>query len=336
MRAKNLRIAIMALALSPSAPTNPVAAQVPAERPANFVRVKLGAFVVTVLSDGTTSIPFDELLMGISPQKIKQVFGEAGEKPDRSTSINAFLIDTGERRILIDTGAGTLFGKCCGRLPETLASAGYEPDQIDAVLLTHVHGDHSGGLVNQGKRVFPNAEIYLDKVESDFWMSDVERDHAEARHKKMFKEGRAALAPYQAAGKVRLFRGRTQLFPGITAIPAPGHTPGHSFYEIESEGHVLRVVGDIVHAEEVQLTKPAATITYDINPAQAAKTRKTALAELARSHQLVAADHISFPGLGHFVKTSDGYRWAALPYDAGVEQVGKRSPLLIFCGIFDQ
>ena len=205
----------------------------------------------------------------------------------------------------------------------TLAAAGYRPDQIDAVLLTHVHGDHSGGLARGGARAFPNAQLYFAKAELDYWMSDAERARAKPSHQKMFAEGRAALAPYIAAGCIHTFTGRTTLFPGITAIPAPGHTPGHSFYELENDGRRLLVIGDTIHAAEIQLADPSVTVDYDVAPAAAAVQRKAILAQLAQSHELAAGDHLSFPGLGHMVRSGSGFAFVPLPYEDGVAEVGR-------------
>ena len=284
----------------------------------------LGDFRVVALTDGTVSVPFDQLLHGEPAPTLVQTFRAAGQSPDRETSINAFIVDTGKRRILIESGAGGLFGECCGRLPETLTAAGYPLETIDVVLLTHVHGDHSGGLTRDGRRVFPNADVYLDRRELEYWMSDVEKGLAKPAHADWFDQGRAALAPYQAAGRVRTFDGATQLFEGVRAIPAPGHTPGHSVYEIESQDHRLRVIGDMIHAVEIQLADPTVTIDYDADEAKAAVTREAALAELADSQELVAAPHISFPGLGHIYRAGDGFAWAPLPYAFTTREEGGR------------
>lgn len=284
-----------------------------------YYRFTLGKLTVTALSDGTAAIAWDEILHGLPSDRIRRIFEHFGESAQRDTSINAFLVDTGSRRILIDTGAGTLFGKCCGRLPAALRQAGYSPGAIDVVLLTHVHGDHSAGLSANGERLFPNADVYLARDEYDYWMSDVAREQAPAEHQDMFVEGRAALAPYDKAGRLRFFTGTTSLFPEITAIPAPGHTPGHSFFRITSEGDQLLVVGDIIHAAEVQLSFPAVTARFDVDSDQARATRKHALARLAQTRQLVAANHVSFPGLGRITQHAGTYRWAAMPYRGAVE-----------------
>lgn len=285
-------------------------------------RVVIGDFKVTVLTDGTTPVPFGHIMHGIDRHALEAQFRNAGESVDRETSINAFLIDTGERRILIDAGAGKVFGSCCGHLVDTLRIAGYDPKSIDDVLLTHVHGDHSAGLTRDGERQFPNADVFLAKSELDYWMSDSARARAKANHQQMFVEGRAALAPYLAAGRIRTFSGKTILFPGIEAIPAPGHTPGHTFYDIESRGHRMRVVGDIIHAAEVQLPNPKVTVDFDADEVQAAQTRIKALEDLSQSHELVAGPHLSFPGLGHIIRAGDGFAWVPIPYSAVVREVG--------------
>jgi glyoxylase-like metal-dependent hydrolase (beta-lactamase superfamily II) len=191
------------------------------------------------------------------------------------------------------------------------------------ILLTHVHGDHSGGITRDGKRVFPNATVYLSKPELDYWMSDAAKAKARASHQNMFVKGRAALAPYLAADRVHTFTPGAEIFPGIRTIGAPGHTPGHTLYEVTSAGHTILFIGDLIHLAEVQLPLPAITVDYDADEAEAAKTRIATLATLAQTHKLVATPHISFPGLGHIYKQGDGYAWAPVPYAAHVVQVGQ-------------
>lgn len=323
---RHLPIVSLALATAIAIPlpaTARAASSSTVQQAAGFYRFRVGNYVVTALSDGTAAIPWDKILQGTPPERVRSIFAAVGEVTTRDTSINAFLVDTGTKRVLIDTGAGSLFGDCCGRLPKALTDAGYPVDTIGAVLLTHVHGDHSGGLTDKGRRVFPKADIYLARAEYDYWMSDANQVRAKAGHKKMFAEGRAALAPYDAAGRLRFFTGETSIFPGITAIPAPGHTPGHSFYRVAAGSDHLLIVGDIIHAAEVQFPYPAVTVEFDADPAQARSTRERILADLARSHELVAAAHVSFPGLGHVTRNGTGYAWTAQPYQASITNGGQ-------------
>ncbi len=307
-----------ALPVGTAAPATQAPAPALTQQAPAYYRFKVGRMTVTALSDGTAASPWENILKGMAPDDIRSRFAAVGESTSRDTSINAFLVDTGTRRILIDAGAGALFGPCCGRLRTNLAEAGYPVETIDAVLLTHVHGDHSGGLTVDGAPVFPKADIYLARAEYDYWMSDVQQARVNPSHKKMFAEGRAAIAPYDAAKRLHVFSGRSVLFPGITAIPAPGHTPGHSFYRIADGQDHLLVIGDIIHAAEVQFGHPDVTADFDADPPRARATRERTLAELARTHELVAADHVSFPGLGHVTRDGQGYAWNAQPYQAAV------------------
>lgn len=293
-----------------------VAAPETKEQAAGFYRIQLGDFLITAITDGAALAPYGELLRGMTPPELEAAFARQGQKSDRLTSINMFLIDTGEKRILVDAGAGSIYGDCCGQLPKQLAAAGYTPESVDAVLLTHVHADHSFGLIQNGQRFFPNADIYLGKGELDYWLSESRKKAAKDSHKSMFTAGQAALAPYIAAGRIKPIEKATEIFAGVRAVPSPGHTPGHSFYDIESKGARMRVIGDMIHAAEVQLPMPHITIDFDENEPAAAALRQAALKEISEAGMLVAAPHINFPGLGHIVRAGDGYGWAPLAYSA--------------------
>jgi glyoxylase-like metal-dependent hydrolase (beta-lactamase superfamily II) len=320
-----MKTAILALAgaIALTAPGPMVRAQeAPAVRQApGFYRAMLGGFRITALSDGTTPQPFDEVLHVPAPERYARSLENAGVDAHRETSVNVYLIDTGERQILVDAGAGGVFGPCCGRLPEVLAVAGYSPADIDAVLLTHVHGDHSGGLSRDGRAVFPNAEIHVAKAELDYWMSDASRASAKPNHQPWFALGRADLAPYVSAGRVRTFGPDVEILPGVRALAAPGHTAGHTVFEIESQGSRMLVIGDLIHFAEVQLPDPSITIDYDDDEAEATETRLRLLNDLADSHELVAAPHVSFPGLGRVSREGAGFGWAPIPYSGQVRDL---------------
>ena len=158
--------------------------------------------------------------------------------------------------MLIDSGAGSLFGPTLGNLPASLAAAGYRPEQIDAVLITHMHGDHVGGLAPDGKPAFPNAVVYSSKPEADFWLSQANMDQAPADRKGSFEGAMKMLKPYIAAGKFQRIDGGTEIAPGIKSVAASGHTPGHNAYVVESGAHKLVLWGDLCTSRQCSFQSP--------------------------------------------------------------------------------
>jgi glyoxylase-like metal-dependent hydrolase (beta-lactamase superfamily II) len=320
MNIRSVALAVIAVALLPwtawAQERQPVLNQQLEAQAPGYYRVTLGDFKVTVLTDGTTPIPFGSLLHGANRAGLTAIFRDAGEPLDRETSINSFLIDTGEHRILIDAGAGRLFGDCCGRLPAMLKAAGYAPETIDVILLTHVHGDHSGRTdAGRPARIPERHDLLIEERTRLLAQRRCQGARQGEPPADVRARSRCVGALYDCGPHPHLRRARDAVS-GIRAIAAPGHTPGHTFYEIESRGHRMRVVGDIIHAAEVQLQRPDITVDFDADEAVAARTRKAALAELARAHTLVAAPHISFPGLGHIARSDAGYAWAPIPYSS--------------------
>ena len=292
------------------------APQVLTQAPGYF-RTLLGTFEVTALSDGTVTIPLDDLLTGTSVQHVRTALARSHLAPQVETSINAFLVNTGKHLVLVDTGAGALFGPDAGgRLQDSIRAAGYSAEQIDAVLLTHIHGDHSGGLSGEGGRLFPNADIYVNRQEAAFWLDSANRSRAAESQRAGFDQAAAQFAPYRAAGKVKTFDGATELLPGISTSPAVGHTPGHTVYVIRSGGKELHFWGDMLHAQDVQFAEPQVTIKFDVDSPAAAAQRKAALKDAAARGYLVAAAHISFPGVGYVRVQGKGFEWLPLPYSS--------------------
>jgi glyoxylase-like metal-dependent hydrolase (beta-lactamase superfamily II) len=277
-----------------------------------FYRFHLGNFRITVLSDGTASRNLPAIMS--KPDEVREAFAASHEALPTEISINCFLVDTGTLRILVDTGAGALFGETSGHVVANMGAAGYEAKEIDAILLTHIHGDHSGGLTVANERVFPNAFVYVDRRDLDYWLSDIEKTNATPNRKQTFEQAQQTVGPYVQAGKLRPFDGATELFRGVHSVSQYGHTPGHTNYMLESGGESLLLWGDTVHAAEVQFAEPSITIDYDVDPEQAIASRRRALATAAQEGYLVGGAHLSFPGLGHVRTERGNYTWAPAPY----------------------
>jgi glyoxylase-like metal-dependent hydrolase (beta-lactamase superfamily II) len=294
-------------------------ANAPMSKVANpgFYRMMLGDFEVTALSDGSVPLPMDKLLTGTTPAKIDAALKAAYLKAPVETSVNGFLINTGTKLVLIDIGAGNLFGPTLGKLITNLKASGYTPEQVDEIYITHMHADHVGGLIAGGKLAFPNATVRAHKADADFWLSKENLDKAPEAMKDFFKGAQAMLNPYVTAGKFKPFDSETELVPGIKAIPAIGHTPGHTFYEVTSKGQKLVAWGDLMHVAAVQFADPSVTIQFDSDSKAAAAVRKKAFADAAKGGYFVAIAHVSFPGLGQLRAEGAGYRWVPVNYSGG-------------------
>lgn len=282
---------------------------------AGVYRFQVGDAVIVALSDGTAPQDLHKLLQGTTAERTDAQLKREFLSNPVQTSINVFLIEVGSRRVLIDTGVGDLFGPGSGgRLPESLAAAGYRPEQIDDILVTHVHPDHVGGLVRGNRLMFPNAVIHLGQADIDFFVDPPKSGvaHADA---KTSEEAIAMLKPYIDGGKVSAFGSDREVVPGISASLHPGHTPGSAFYTLASRGSSIVFVGDIVHAAAVQFPSPIVSIMYDAEPKKAIDVRKNAFAQFAEKKTLVAAPHLAFPGVGYIRQSEKSYQWVPINYE---------------------
>jgi glyoxylase-like metal-dependent hydrolase (beta-lactamase superfamily II) len=288
----------------------------PAGQPAQagIYRYKLGDFQVTALSDGTIPLDLHKVLKDTTEPEVDTALAATFHGNPVEESINAYLVDTGSRLVLIDTGTGDFFGEGNGKLVARLKAAGVDPAQVDDILVTHLHPDHSGGLVHDGKVVFPKAIVHIGQADVDFFMAPGNQNGVNGYDKPFFVQGTASLAPYKANGHLVPFKGPTQFVPGITAIPTPGHTPGHSFYRVESKGASITFIGDMVHAEAVQFAQPAVTVSFDVDNGKAAAQRAAQFKSLAGSRELVAGAHLPFPGIGHIRREPTGYAFVPVDY----------------------
>ena len=212
------------------------------------------------------------------------------------SAINAYLVHTGDHLVLIDAGTGKLFSEDRqGRIIENLKAAGYQPEQVDTVIMTHLHGDHTGGLSDrEGALLFPNATVYANKVENEYWLSEQQAAAAPVERQVSFRMARESAVPYLSAEKWKAIEAGEEIVPGIRAVAAYGHTPGHTAYEVVSDGQTLLVWGDIVHSHVIQFSHPEVAIEYDSDAAQAVRT-----VERRRSEKRAGGRHaFAFSGTG--------------------------------------
>src|ERR1700692_435412 len=277
-----------------------------------FYRRKVGDLEVTALYDGTGV--FDPHWLNGTKATMDGVVKGLHEDPHMLDVVDTgFLVNTGKQLILVDAGAGIWWGGgALRRLAGSLRSAGCSPEEVRLVLLTHRLSDHVGGLTAQdGKRVFSNADVYVAKAESDFWLSPDIAAKAPKDAEPFFQSAQAIAAPYIKAGKWHTFSGSEPIVDGMQLVPLPGHTPGHTGYQFSSKGQTILFWGDIVHAPRVQLQHPEVTVVFDIDQTSAASTRKYLLSKPLREDVLIAVPNSSlFPPRGRLHKEGSGYSWA--------------------------
>jgi glyoxylase-like metal-dependent hydrolase (beta-lactamase superfamily II) len=286
-------------------------AQVP-----GFYRQQVGQAVVTAVYDGYVALD-PKSLTGLSQQQIQQNIARLFQAKNAAiqTAVNAFVVRIGSHLALIDSGSADCFGPTMGRMLDNLKAAGFKPEDIDTVLLTHMHPDHACGITTpDGKAAFPGATVWASNKDADFWLNSASAARLPEGQRSFVKMAQYAVAPYSNKGRFKTFNDGDVIVPGISVVPSNGHTPGHSSYLVSSGAEKLLVWGDIVHFHAVQLPHPEVTIEVDIEPKGAVTSRKRILAETARNKWLVAAAHHPFPGLGHVRSEGKGYAWVPVEY----------------------
>jgi len=294
------------------------APQVKTQAP-GYYRMMLGDFEVTALNDGTVDLPMDKLLTGAKPGQVLRALQHAYLGTPLETSVNGYLINTGAKLVLVDTGAASLFGPTLGKLLGHLKAAGYQPEQVDEIYITHLHGDHVGGLLSEGKAAFPNAVVRIDQREADYWLSESNMAKAPEAAQGGFKGAMMSIKPYQEAGRFKPFEGSPQgveLVPGVRAVSTYGHTPGHNVYVAESKGQKLAIWGDLMHVAAVQFPDPSVTIQFDSDSKAARPQREKAYADAAKNGYYVGVAHVAFPGIGRLRADGKGYIWVPANYSS--------------------
>jgi glyoxylase-like metal-dependent hydrolase (beta-lactamase superfamily II) len=266
---------------------------------------KIGDIVVTAISDGYLDGNL-EVMRNVDLNTAQRILRDAF-RPARRTSVNTFLIHSKGRVAIIDTGSGNYLQPTAGFVQRNLAAAGIEAKSIDTVLLTHMHPDHSAGLtdMSNGQLLFPNAELVMHENELPYWFDDGAMAKADERSRKLyFLAGREQVAPYKS--RTRLFR-QGEVFPGVTAVPSVGHTPGHTAYLVASGKDQLMIWGDTVHVPEVQTAFPAAGMAFDVDLAEAAASRRRMFDRVSADGVLIAGMHLHFPAFSRLARRGEGY-----------------------------
>lgn len=298
-------VAATSLSLPASAATPIIGTQTPL-----VYRRKVGNYEITVLGDGYVDLPH-QIWANVSPEKADGYLSDAFQPANGSirNGVNAYLINTGEKLILVDSGARDLFGPNAGLLPNNLAAIGVKPEDIDMVLITHVHPDHIAGMYTaEGKVTIPNGEIFVDEADLDYWTSAAAQAQAVDISKPWFDVARQWKTAFD--GRITTFKGEKDLGDGISSFPLPGHTPGHTGYRIESAGETLLIIGDAVISAAIQFANPDASAIWDTNAEDGKKSRRTIFDVAAKERTLVTATHLPFPSFGYIDRRADGsYEW---------------------------
>jgi glyoxylase-like metal-dependent hydrolase (beta-lactamase superfamily II) len=272
--------------------------------------IQVDHWIVWPLNDGYLDLDLN-MFVGTTPADLCRTLLEMGTKcvdgHKVRTQVQAYLIDTKEQLILIDTGRGSKGVSTVGLLEKSLLNTGHHPHQISHVLLTHFHPDHIGGLLNSaGAPAFPNATISIPAIEANYWLDPIEETLSTAMNRPCFAFARSMLEPYLSIGKVRCIEPGEEILSGITAVEAFGHTPGHTAFLAKDK---ILFWGDIIHIAALQFAHPDWYIVDDINGSQAAITRKRILTQVVDQNLIVAGAHLTHSGLGSVSRKSDVFAW---------------------------
>jgi len=272
-----------------------------------FYRTAVGSIEIVALLDGGMSLGDDLMLKAgaetLAAAKEKNFIRPGKEFP---AYVNGYVINTGGKVTLVDTGAKG-FAPTLGNLLSNLNESGIGAEQVDQIVLTHAHPDHTNGLLDdKGARAYTNAKVRISEEDLNFWFSD-EKMAMMPDKKMMFDLARKNLGPYKNAGQIETFKLGADLGGGLSSVSLPGHTPGHSGVRISDGKEQFLIWADLVHVPAVQFDHPDISIAFDIDPETARATRSKIFGEVAADKIRIAGMHLAFPGIGHVTKNGTGY-----------------------------
>jgi glyoxylase-like metal-dependent hydrolase (beta-lactamase superfamily II) len=288
-----------------------------------FYRFKLGSAECTVVSDGQLPLgdPNSAFLNIDKAEIARELKDNFLPVSNAVLEQNVLVVNFGERVVLFDTGMGsdTLFGAGTGKLMATLRQASIDPTAVDAVVMSHAHIDHCGGLIGAGgKRNFPNAQYFIGEADFNYWTDDSKIPANYPARPHFLDQARNNLLPVKDA--MHFYKDNEQILPGVTALSAPGHTVSHTIFMIESDGKQLCYVGDLAHHPVLLLERPRTQFAYDTDPVQSAESRVRMLTMLSANRVPLLAYHFAWPGVGHVSKDGEGFRY--FPTQVQMESVG--------------
>ncbi len=271
---------------------------------------RFGDVVVTAISDGHIQAALG-VFQGITAEQGEAELARAFRPSPPSFAVNVFVVRASGRTALIDAGGGDIY-PAAGRMMAALAACSIAPESVDTVLLTHTHRDHVRGLVDAHNKVrFANARVLVHQADLDFFLDPAKAEGMPAPIATTFPVVEASLRPY--GDQVVGFRGEVELFPSVSSVELPGHTPGHCGFAVGGRDGVL-IWGDVMHLPEVQAAYPDATLVFDFDGAQAAASRRKTLELAASERLLVGGMHLHFPGLAHVVRRDAAFAVVPEPW----------------------
>ena len=283
----------------------------PAGQGAGFHRFKLGSYELTAIHDGVWHRPIDATFVrGAAWPDVQQAMADAHMPQPGKLSIpfTPLLVNTGSKRVLIDTGSGGQMAETAGTFLVNLAAAGVAPKDIDAIAISHFHPDHINGIKTKDDAlVFPNAEIMVPAAEIAFFMDDGNFSRAAESARGVFLNARRVFKGIEKT--VRPFEPGREIAPGITPLAAPGHTPGHVVFAVTSGNASMMVLSDTTNRPELFARHPEWQPIFDMDGPLAVETRKRLLDRVAADRMLVQGFHFPFPASGTIAKDGAGYEF---------------------------
>jgi glyoxylase-like metal-dependent hydrolase (beta-lactamase superfamily II) len=277
---------------------------------------KVGNVEVTAISDGFIDVPFG-VFTGAPAQEIEAAFAARfARRPAgmHRLGFTVWLVDDGERLVLIDSGYAGGGAPTTGRLPAALAALGVRPGAIGAVLITHMHADHISGLVAEGGPAFPDADVFVHRADVAHYTDPARAAAAPALMKTSFEATARVVA---SVPRLQRLDGERALTRVISAVDLSGHTPGHTGYRIADGGESLLIVGDALFHPALHPTRTDLGIVFEPDPPAAERMRKRLFAQAAEERALLAATHMPFPGFGRIVRDGGGLHWAPADWELG-------------------